>query len=43
MNDLMFEVPGDKSVTSIVIDKDVIENNKKPIINHKPKAKKKSC
>ncbi len=43
MNDLMFEVPGDKSVTSIVIDKDVIENNKKPIVNHKPKAKKKSC
>lgn len=43
MNELMFEVPGNPNISEIIIDKDVIEHNKKPIINYKPKKKRKSC
>ena len=35
MNDLMFEVPGDKTIESITINKDVVENKKDPIIKRK--------
>ncbi|SFV66848.1 ATP-dependent Clp protease ATP-binding subunit ClpX [hydrothermal vent metagenome] len=40
--DLMYELPSMKSVDKVIIDKEVIDNNKQPLISYKSKQVKKS-
>jgi ATP-dependent Clp protease ATP-binding subunit ClpX len=41
--DTMFELPSLKSVAEVVIDKDVVENKKKPLMMHKSERKSKKA